>query len=40
MGIEENILRKKIEEFKVGTFLVPDFIGKTKKEMKDLLKNI
>jgi stage V sporulation protein D (sporulation-specific penicillin-binding protein) len=38
MGIEERYTEKEEEEFKVGTFLVPDFIGKTKQEMKDLLK--
>jgi len=27
-----------LKQYEVGTFEVPDFIGKTRKEMKDLLR--
>lgn len=38
MGIEERYTEEEKKEFKVGTFEVPNFIGKTREEMKDLLK--
>ena len=38
MGIEEKYTEEEQEEFDVGSFEVPNFVGKTKKEMKDLLK--
>lgn len=38
LGIEEKYTEQELKDYKVGTFTVPDFIGKTKKEMKDLLK--
>lgn len=38
MGIEERYTEEEKKEFKVGTFEVPNFIGKSREEMKDLLK--
>ena len=38
MGIEEKYTEEEQEKFDVGSFEVPNFVGKTKKEMKDLLK--
>lgn len=38
MGIEERYTEEELKEYQVGTFAVPNFIGKTKKEMKELLK--
>ncbi|NLP34385.1 MAG: PASTA domain-containing protein [Clostridiales bacterium] len=38
MGIEAKYSETEIEEFNIGSFVVPDFIGKTRKEVKDLLK--
>ncbi|HHT88632.1 MAG TPA: PASTA domain-containing protein [Clostridiales bacterium] len=38
MGIEAKYTEEELKKYQVGTFVVPDFIGKTKKEMKDLLK--
>lgn len=38
LGIEERYTEEEEKEYKVGTFTVPNFVGKTKKEMKDLLK--
>ncbi len=38
MGIEARYTEEELKNHEVGTFLVPDFIGKSKKEMKDLLK--
>lgn len=38
MGIEEKYTDEEQEKFDIGRFAVPDFVGKTKKEMKDLLK--
>lgn len=38
LGIEEQYTEQEMKDYKVGTFTVPNFIGKTKKEMKDLLK--
>ena len=38
LGIEERYTEEEEKEYKVGTFTVPDFVGKTRKEIKDLLK--
>ena len=38
MGIEPRYSESEIEKFKIGSFEVPDFVGKTKAEVKDLLK--
>lgn len=38
MGIEEKYTEKDLKDYQVGTFEVPEFVGKTKKEMKDILK--
>lgn len=38
MGIEESYTENEINEYNIGSFTVPDFIGKTKKEVKELLK--
>lgn len=38
MGIEAKYSETEIEEFHIGSFEVPDFIGKTRAEVKDLLK--
>lgn len=38
MGIEARYTEEELKQYPVGTFVVPDFIGKTRKEMKDLLK--
>jgi stage V sporulation protein D (sporulation-specific penicillin-binding protein) len=38
LGIEESFTETEIEKFNIGSFEVPDFIGKSKQEVKDLLK--
>lgn len=38
MGIEASYSETEVEKYNIGSFVVPDFIGKTKKEVKDLLK--
>lgn len=38
MGIEPKYTEEETEKFKIGSFTVPDFIGKTKSQIKDLLK--
>jgi len=38
MGIEPKYTEEELKQYEVGTFEVPDFIGKTRKEMKDLLR--
>jgi stage V sporulation protein D (sporulation-specific penicillin-binding protein) len=39
MGIEAKYTEEDLSKYQdVGTFVVPDFVGKTKKDMKDLLK--
>ena len=38
MGIEEKYTEEELKDYDVGIFEVPNFLGKTKKEMKDLLK--
>lgn len=38
MGVEPNYNEAEIEKYQVGSFTMPDFIGKTAKEVKDLMK--
>ncbi len=38
LGVEESYSEKEIKDFNIGTFAMPDFIGKTRKEAKDLIK--
>lgn len=38
MGIEPEYTEEELKQYEVGTFEVPDLIGKTRKEMKDLLR--
>jgi len=38
LGIEESYTESEITEYHIGTITVPNFIGKTKKEVKELLK--
>lgn len=38
MGIEAKYSESEIEEYNIGTFIVPDFVGKTRNEVKDMLK--
>ncbi|MHB8128662.1 MAG: penicillin-binding transpeptidase domain-containing protein [Mobilitalea sp.] len=38
LGIEESYTETEIAQYNIGSFQVPDFVGKTKKEVKDLLK--
>jgi stage V sporulation protein D (sporulation-specific penicillin-binding protein) len=38
MGVEASYTEEEIAKYNIGTFQMPDFIGKTKKEVKDLLK--
>jgi stage V sporulation protein D (sporulation-specific penicillin-binding protein) len=38
LGIEENYTESEIEKFNIGSFAVPDFMGKTRKEVKEMLK--
>jgi stage V sporulation protein D (sporulation-specific penicillin-binding protein) len=38
LGIEEKYTETEKEQFNVGSFQMPDFIGKTKKEVKELMK--
>ena len=38
MGIEPVYTDEEKEEYKIGTFIVPDFIGKSKSEVKTLYK--
>ncbi len=38
MGIEPNYSEAEVEKYNIGSFTVPDFLGKTAKEVKDLLK--
>ena len=38
LGIEESYTEAEKEKFDIGSFQMPDFIGKTKKEVKDLMK--
>ncbi len=38
LGIEANYTESEKKQFNVGSFQMPDFIGKTKKEVKELMK--
>ena len=38
MGIEPSYSETEAKEYNVGTFVMPDFIGKTEKEAKQLIK--
>ncbi|MDF2843323.1 MAG: putative rane protein, partial [Herbinix sp.] len=38
LGIEKNFTEEEVKEFNIGSFEVPDFVGKTKKEVNELLK--
>lgn len=38
LGIEPNYTESEIKDYNIGKFEVPDFVGKTKKEVKELLK--
>lgn len=38
LGVEERYTESELEKYSVGSFQVPDFVGKTKKDAKDLLK--
>ncbi|MBP1754349.1 MAG: putative rane protein [Firmicutes bacterium] len=38
LGIEESYTEAEKEKFNIGSFQMPNFIGKTKKEVKDMLK--
>ena len=38
MGIEPDYSKEEIEKYGIDTMIVPDFVGKTKKEVNDLLK--
>jgi stage V sporulation protein D (sporulation-specific penicillin-binding protein) len=38
LGIEESYTESEIEKYNIGSFEVPDFVGKTKKEVNELLK--
>lgn len=38
MGIEESYSEAEMKEYNIGSFPMPDFIGKTRAEVKDMLK--
>jgi stage V sporulation protein D (sporulation-specific penicillin-binding protein) len=38
MGVEPNYNEAEVEKYHVGSFTMPDFVGKTEKEVKDLIK--
>jgi stage V sporulation protein D (sporulation-specific penicillin-binding protein) len=38
LGIEASYSESEIEQFHIGSFEMPDFVGKTTKEVKELLK--
>jgi stage V sporulation protein D (sporulation-specific penicillin-binding protein) len=38
LGVEASYSESEIEKYNIGSFEVPDFVGKSKKEVKDLLK--
>jgi stage V sporulation protein D (sporulation-specific penicillin-binding protein) len=38
LGIEASYTESEIEKFNIGSFQMPDFVGKTRKEVKDMLK--
>ena len=39
LGIEEKYTEKEIKDYNIGSFTVPDFVGKTKKEVNEMLKS-
>ncbi|WP_455714387.1 penicillin-binding transpeptidase domain-containing protein [Anaerosporobacter sp.] len=38
LGIEENYSQQEVEEYGIGSFQIPDFLGKTKEEAEELIK--
>lgn len=38
LGVEENYSEEEIKEYGIGSFTVPDFLGKSKEEAKELIK--
>ncbi len=38
LGIEPSYTQEEMKQFEIGTFIMPDFVGKTKKEVSDLMK--
>lgn len=38
LGIEKSYSEAEVEKFNIGTLVVPNFVGKTKAEVKELLK--
>ena len=38
LGMETNYTEAEIEKYKLETLKMPDFIGKTKKEAKEMIK--
>lgn len=38
MGIEPRYSEDEVQKYNIGSFVVPDFVGKTKDEMKKLIK--
>lgn len=38
LGIEENYSQQEVEEYDIGSFTVPDFMGKSKEEADELIK--
>ena len=38
LGIEKNYTETEVEKYNIGSFEVPDFVGKTKEEVNKLLK--
>ena len=38
LGIEEDYSEEEIEKYNIGSFVVPNFVGKTKKEVNEMLK--
>jgi len=40
LGIEESYTEAEVEKYSIGTVQMPDFIGKTVKEVKEILKEV
>ncbi len=38
LGVEESYSEEEVKRFDIGTFSMPDFVGKTRKEAKELAK--
>lgn len=38
LGIEANYSQQEVEEFEIGSFTIPDFLGKSKEEAEELIK--